>query len=501
MKHHAALRCVSLALLVAASVAPLDAQAAATPARTPRALVTRALDAMGGEQAVRGIRTTVTDFSSVNYSLGQEETPESPPRAAIAIGRFVIDFENRRRVQTMTVTQPTAPILRQRRVTANNIGMLENDGRQTPDAPNSVAGVLRGIALQPHMLLLAAADAGTGLRPLPPKRFRGESMDGVRVVAAPDTFDLYFDRFNGHLVVSEFVSDDPILGDRSTLTWYQRWQDAGAGVKLPRQFDTEVNGRILSHNVVLSLSTNSPVADSLFAIPDSIASRAQQAPAGPPPPAPVTVTLVELAPGVWRAEGGSHHSLVVDQGTQLVLVEAPQSNARTKAVLDTLASRFPSKRVGIAVNTHHHWDHAGGLRTVMAAGIPVVTHARNATFVARIAEARKTKAPDALTRGTKKAAIQQVTDRTTIGTADTRVIVFTIPSVHAEGLLAAYVPSAKVLFISDILTPAPNPTPAAAAGARELVAFARDRGIVVERLAGGHGPVWTWAQVEEAAKR
>ena len=489
------------------AAAPLAAQRAptATPAPAPRALIIRALDAIGGEGAVRELRSTVTDFTSVTFALGQEETPESPPRATIASGRFVIDWTNRRRVQTVSVTGPGGPAVRQRRVTANSIGMVENDGRQTPDAPNTVAGVLRGMALQPNTLLLAAAEAGSGLRRLPPKRFRGESMDGVRLVVAPDTVDLYFDRINGLLVVSESVVDDPILGDRHTLTWYQRWQDAGGGIKLPRQVDTEVNGRILSHNVVQSLVANAPIADSLFAIPDSIASRAQQAPAGPPTPAPITVTLVELAPGVWRAEGGSHHSLVVDQGAQLVVVEAPQHERRMRAVLDTLTSRFPTKTVGTVVSTHHHWDHSGGLRAAMAAGIRVVTHTRNVPFTVGIAEARKTKAPDALTRRVRRPTVRPVNDSVMIGTGERRVVVYTIPTTHVEGMLAAYVPAARVLFISDIVTPGPTQTPAAAAGqtagARELVAFARARGITVDRLAAGHGPLTTWAQIGEMANR
>jgi len=204
---------------------------------------------------------------------------------------------------------------------------------------------------------------------------------------------------------------------------------------------------------------------------------------------------------VWRAEGGTHHSLVVDQGTRLVIVEAPLGAPRMQAVLDTLRARFPTKAVGLVVNTHHHWDHSGGLRAVLSAGVPVVTYARNAAFVRGIAAARKTVSPDALARRVGAArmpvpTITGVADSIVLGSGDGRIVVYRLPTAHVEGMLAVYVPAARVLFVSDVLSPGPTLAPA---GSAELVAFARARGLTVERVAGGHGGVAAWADVEKAA--
>jgi glyoxylase-like metal-dependent hydrolase (beta-lactamase superfamily II) len=207
---------------------------------------------------------------------------------------------------------------------------------------------------------------------------------------------------------------------------------------------------------------------------------------------------VELAPNVWRAEGGSHHSLVVDQGTRLVLVEAPLSAQRMEAVLDTLRSRFPGKPVGVVINTHHHWDHASGLRTVLAANVPIVTHARNVSFVRSIGSARKTVRPDAISRSGRpsRSTITAVEDSLVVGTGDSRVVAYRLPTAHTEGALAIYVPSARILFQSDVVTANPNPP---AAGSAELVRFVMARGIAVERVAGGHGQVIGWDAVQRAA--
>jgi glyoxylase-like metal-dependent hydrolase (beta-lactamase superfamily II) len=320
-------------------------------------------------------------------------------------------------------------------------------------------------------------------------------MTGVRYAIAADTMNLWFDRPTGMLVVSELVTDDPVLGDRRTLTWYTRWQDA-TGVQLPRQVDTEVNGRILSHNIVGALSINQTIDESQFAIPDSLASRAQRGPA----PAPVmTVTLAELAPGIWRAEGGTHHSLVIDQGATLLVVEGPLNAARTNAVLDTLKRRFPGKRVGAVVATHHHWDHSGGLRAYMAKGIPVIAHPRNLEFVRTVGSARKTVDRDAISRGTAAPSPRSTGDSLSIGTGASRVIILPIASDHVEGILAAWVPSAGIVFTSDIVSPQANQA-LPAAGSRELVTFAKERGITPTKYVGGHGVVVDWSAVEAAAR-
>ncbi|HJR63516.1 MAG TPA: MBL fold metallo-hydrolase [Gemmatimonadaceae bacterium] len=465
---------------------------AAAQGRGPRAIVVRAVEAMGGEQAVRGIASTVVEFNQATFALGQEETPESPARAGLASGRITIDHRGGRRAVSQEVRPAAGNPSRQRSIVVGDAGMLEMaDGRLVPAAPGLVTQTQRTMRMQPERLVLTALDSASSLRALPSRQWRGEIMDGVRLTGR-DTVSLYFDRRSGLLTVSEVVSDDPILGDRRTVTWYTRWQNAGP-VKLPRQVDVEVNGRLQVHSTIQNATVNGPLDDSTFAIPDSITARAQPLPSGPPS---VVVQLVELAPDVWRAEGGSHHSLVVEQANQLVVVEAPLNSVRSRAVLDTLRSRFPSKRVGMVVSTHHHWDHSGGIREYLASGIPVVAHARNAAFIRRIGAARKTVAPDALTRRPRQVVVRSVNDSLTVGEGDGRLVLYNLPSAHAEGILAAYHPRSRLLFTSDVLSPG---TTLAPVGSAELVALVRSLGITVDRFAGGHGGVAPWAEVDRAA--
>ena len=462
-------------------------------AQAPAAIVQRGVDAIGGATALRGLANTVTDLNAALFQLGQEETPLSPARATLSFARITYDFGGNRYAIEQENRPFAGPPTRTRRVMSGGAGMIVNNTAENPDARANVAASERVMRLSPLRLLRTALETPASLRTAPAKRWRGEVMDAVRI-AGQDTATLYFDRGSGLLTVVEVVTDDPILGDRRTATWYTRWQDTGP-LKFPRQIDAEVNGRLSQHQVVTAVTVNGTLADSTFAMADSIRTRASSLPATAPA---IPVNLVEVAPGVWRAEGGTHFSLVVEQPTRLVVVEAPQNAARSRAVLDTLRARFPSKRVGLVVNTHHHWDHSGGLRGYMDAGVPVATHQRNVEFVRGIGSATKTVARDALSRGRAAPAITAVDDSLTVGSGDSRVVIYRLPSVHAEGILAAYVPTARVLFVADVLSPGPTlPAP----GSQEVVALGTRRGLAIDRVVGAHGGIAPWADVQRAAGR
>ncbi|HEX6316890.1 MAG TPA: MBL fold metallo-hydrolase [Gemmatimonadaceae bacterium] len=463
----------------------------------PTAMIQRAATAMGGAANLRGLQNVTLEFHSATFALGQEETPYSPARANFVIGRTVTDYARSRGLFTQQSRAVTGAMTQARRVITPTAGMtVINNNAPTADNPNAVANALAEFRSRPERMIVFALDNPSQLSAVEARRIRGELMDGVRIGTGAAAPVFWFDRLSHLPVAVERVTDDPILGDRSTLTIYTRWEDAG-GVMFPRQIDTEVNGRLQQHLLNTSITINAALSESDFAMPDSIVARAQPVPATPPPPAPITVTLAELGPNVWRAEGGSHHSLVVRQGNALLVVEAPQSAARSKAVLDTLRSRFANVPVRTVVPTHHHWDHTGGVREYLAQGVSVVVHPRNVEFIRSIAAARKTVAPDALSRGGRVPEVRGANPVTILGSGDTAVQLLELPTVHAQGMLAAYVPSLRILFVTDVLTPGPTLAPV---GSREIVTMVRARGITVDRVVGGHGGIAAWADVERAAR-
>jgi glyoxylase-like metal-dependent hydrolase (beta-lactamase superfamily II) len=488
---------IATAIVIAISATDVAAQTA-----SPQSLIARAARAMGGEQALDSLRNKTIDFNTSAFAIGQEETPDGPPRATLSYGRQVMDYAGPRRLTAQEARLVNGTINRQRRIILPTMSMLENNGALTMDPATVPAGLDRLNSLQLERIMLAAMHHGGSATLLRPRSLRGQMADGVRLPLGPDTVNVWFDRTSGLPMATETITDDGIFGDRRTVTLYSRWQDAG-GLKLPRQIDVEVNGRLQNHTVLTSVAVNQTLADSLFAIPDSMRAKAPPMPATPSAPAappPIAAPLVSIAPGVWRAEGANHYSLVVEQGTAgLLVIEAPLSAQRSAAVLDTLRKRFPGRVVTGVVLTHHHHDHSGGIRAYMARGIRVFAHQRNRGFLQEVARAPKSVSPDRLTRGAPMPMITSVRDSLAVGTGAGRVVLYPLPSAHAQGILAAWVPSAGVVFTSDVLSPQAN-QPLPKAGSAEMVTFAQSVGISPTRFVGGHGVPAEWSAVEGAAR-
>ena len=96
----------------------------------------------------------------------------------------------------------------------------------------------------------------------------------------------------------------------------------------------------------------------------------------PAPAPPPNVTAEPIGEGVWFLAGQSHHSVLVEFSDHLMLIEAPQSEARTLAVIAKARELKPDKPLTQLVTTHHHFDHTGGMRAAIAEGLSVITHAR-----------------------------------------------------------------------------------------------------------------------------
>ena len=118
---------------------------------------------------------------------------------------------------------------------------------------------------------------------------------------------------------------------------------------------------------------------------------------------PVAVQTTKLADGVWFLTGGSHHSLVVDFKDYITVIEAPLNEERSMAVIAEAKKLVPNKPIKYVINTHHHFDHAGGLRTYVAEGATIVTHDSNRGYFEKTFLAPATLAPDALSKASKSA--------------------------------------------------------------------------------------------------
>jgi glyoxylase-like metal-dependent hydrolase (beta-lactamase superfamily II) len=55
--------------------------------------------------------------------------------------------------------------------------------------------------------------------------------------------------------------------------------------------------------------------------------------------------------------------VAIDQRDHIVVVEGPQDEARSTAVIAKVKETIPNKPIKYLVNTHVHFDHSDGART------------------------------------------------------------------------------------------------------------------------------------------
>jgi glyoxylase-like metal-dependent hydrolase (beta-lactamase superfamily II) len=303
-------------------------------------------------------------------------------------------------------------------------------GANTTAAPATAPDRLAQVWLTPHGFLKAAmANNATA---------KSKKEGGKKVTVVSFTSGKY--KYSGIIGEEGTVDrvdtwfDNPVLGAMLVQTDYSGYKDFG-GVKFPTKIVQKQGGYPAFELAVTDVKPNVAVA---LTVPDAV--RQATVP-------PVMVNSEKLADGVWYLTGGTHHSVLIEFKDYLTLIESPQNTERATAVLAEVKKLVPGKPLRYVVNTHHHFDHSGGLRTAAAANLTIVTHEINKPFYSKLF----------------KGKIQTVGDKYLMTDGARSMELHLIKgSPHNTGILMAYLPREKMLVQADVFNPPPPNTPAPA---------------------------------------
>lgn len=278
--------------------------------------------------------------------------------------------------------------------------------------------------------------------------------------------------------VRTWIAND-VLGDMPVEVTYSGYKDFG-GVQFPSRI-LQAQGGYPSLDLTISAVKANPTVD--ITVPDNVRSAAA--------PAPPAVQSTKLADGVFYLTGASHHSMAVDMGDHIVVVEAPLNEARSEAVIAETKKLIPNKPIRYVVNTHVHFDHSGGLRTYVDEGATVVTHQANRAFYQKAWSVPRTLNPDRLSKSKKAPKFITVTDKRVLTGAGGRTIELHLikGNPHNAELLMAWLPADRILFQSDMFQPL-NPNQAVPPPSPTLTNFSENLtrlNIKPEQIPGGHG--------------
>ena len=389
-------------------------------------------------------------------------------------------------------------------------------GTNTMPVPAPAAAEVRqlDIWLNPHGFLKAAM--APGANPVLITRWESGAM-GALVSTVQRKLNIISFTALGKYRVNGTINDqnlveriqtwvpNPVRGDMNLEGEFTQWRDVD-GVKFPGNFhhhtdwddETQPPNYNGGHNSLTFTVKDIRVNDcgAAITVPDAV--RTATVP-------PVRVESTKLAEGVYYLAGGSHHSVAVEFQDFIAVVEAPQDERRVLAVIEAVYKLIPNKPIRYVVNSHHHFDHLGGLRTMFHEGATVVTHESNRNFYKQevLSYTPRTLEPDRLslyppTEFAEGYQLEAVDMKHTISDGTRNLDVYYVQgSPHSEGMLMAYLPREKILMEADIFTPpaagAPppaTPPPAAVNLYNNIKAYKLD----VTTIAPLHGRVVPWAE-------
>lgn len=383
-------------------------------------------------------------------------------------------------------------------------------------APDKTAAYATFQALiNPHMIFrqivdgeLPAHDAGRATRD-------GKSYGLITIGMPPLELTAYVDEATGDLARLTVPVHDTLLCDVDLEITYADWTAVPGGLRYPLTVTVGHPTGIIYQETRSGLAVNEAIDNAKFTLPPE-ATR----PVDPPSaalgekrilfhemmsligvPSPLTQTTVhetQLAPGIFFLDA-THNSLAVEQADHVVLIEAPLDRERSAAIAAWAAQKFPGKPITQVIATHHHFDHAGGLRQFVAAGATIVVHeSTKAFFDDRVFGASCTVFPDDLAAHPRAASIKTVPALGTLRLDDPTnpIEVYPIASSHADDMVVAYLPNQGILFNSDLYIPLTDDlkqsgfTPYfTAKDFRDLADGIQHHGLSPAVIVGGHGGV------------
>jgi glyoxylase-like metal-dependent hydrolase (beta-lactamase superfamily II) len=295
----------------------------------------------------------------------------------------------------------------------------------------------------------------------------------------------------GMVTRTETWIPNPVLGDMPVETAYSGYKDFN-GVKFPTMIVQKEGGSPVLDLTVTEVRANPDLA---LTVPDNV--KAAKIP-------PVNVTSQKLADGVWFLAGGTHNSVLVEYPNYLVMIESPLNDARAAGILAETQKLVPEKPIKYLINTHNHFDHAGGVRAFVAEGATVITSDVNKAYYEQAWKAPHTLDPDRLSQKPKKATFITVKEKYVLSNGGRTLELYRVPGDnHNAGIMMVYMPKEKILVEADDFTPAPPNAPSTGprshAGTVLLYDDIQRMKLDVATIAPLHGFVVPFAELQKAA--
>ena len=490
-------------LLLFTSVVPTTfAQAPRNPAKS---YIERAVEEMGGVSRLEAVKTARVEYWGHRYLLEESERPDGPWIVAYEKANELRDYQ--RGVLHEDEEQWGLGLeegVKSSMTVADGVAQTTTGDQPRPLSMEQVVDAQEELDFSPNRLMLGALSAAD-LHALADTRIHGEPYHVVAFTRDAIPIRVYLNAYTGLPGVVEWTRAYPysnfwrVWGDVQNRLEYTAYQLLPGGIRLPLQYDLARNGQPFTSEIITKIELNPQFPQDAFVIsPDVRSAFEQRKPRmaeGPPlgKPSPLVQgddSLVQFV-GAWNCA-------IVKQSDGLVVLEAPISPAHTRALLAEAHSRFPNMPIKAAITTSDAWPHFGGIREIVANGIPIYAVDLNQPILTRFIDAPFTQAPDTLAQFPKPARFHWVSGKTVIGSGPNRLELYPMRNASGERMMMVYFPEHKLLYTSDLVQPGQNGPFFMMEYVHEASDAVKRQNLTVDRFFGMHMPMSPWINVEKA---
>jgi glyoxylase-like metal-dependent hydrolase (beta-lactamase superfamily II) len=473
---------LSIALLVGQIVVAAQSVTHESYAKA-RPILDKAVAAFGGLKELRAIENVSFKIEGDTVHRNQSKKTFASDRTPYK-AEFIVDARNTRYRQQQTGHYPGGfnwtngfAINKAEGVSWDNLRSTMNPIANLP--PANFRGRLR---LVPHFVILNAAERSSRLRYLGNTNFDGRAHSVISY-ANEDGLEisLYIDDKTGLLSKFETLGTDAFSGDVVNELIFTGYKQENGRMVPSGRLDRR-SGELMNDFRITDVVFNAALTDENFKMPPGFRV---------PAPAPQGQPSTKYSDNVYTVSAGGYNVLAVGFKDHVFVMETPGGDGVSRQAIAEIKKIFPGKPVKHFAVTHHHDDHAGGVRTYIAEGATLIGLPGEKAFFEKVVASKFTIDPDSLTQNPQPLKIELIEKGKRVLTDGTTTVelIDIGPGGHTDEMLVAYLPNEKLIFQGDLLNRPANNDPATINDTTVHFANWLEKSkLAVERIIGVHGP-------------
>jgi len=314
-------------------------------AQNPSELVSQAVAAQGGADALRAFKAAIIKGDAKHWEPGQSFKAGGEAKflgdsaftmTADGVNRTVrIDWDR-------DMKYPAVERIKYSEIITPTHGVVTNDKGSQPMSGIRLASQLREFGRQTPVLLLRAMESPQNVGAIENQKVGERTLPAVAFTSDGTKYIIAFDPATKLPAAVRTRDDDHIYGDSNYDMILSDWKDT-AGIKLAHSYSFQLNGIETQRIVYKEVTANPTIAPDTFAVSDEVKAKAKTAASDAPyqwvlrrvflgrfvdsdqvmVPVGGSLKLSELSPNVQQVVGGGANNLIVAMKDGIVVFDAP----------------------------------------------------------------------------------------------------------------------------------------------------------------------------------